>query len=643
MYKIALVNMPFANLSMPSLALTQLQAVVKKTFGPRAAVEVHYLNHDFAHYLGLPANDELMSFAHHPTGLGDWLFRAAAFPDEPGNAEEYFQRYYPQHAPHNRMIRDLVLEKRAGLVPHFEEMIERYALDRADLVGFTSMFSQNVATLAMARLLKERNPGGVVVVGGANCEGIMGRELIEHARMVDFVCSGPALKSFPELVRALMEGDAQACHRIDGVFSRSNRAQDAACGAGAVVSLGGPPAVRTFGVENDINELTEIDYEPFLERYEAAFPGRVRPILMYETSRGCWWGERAHCTFCGLNGSTIGYRSMRPENAFKVLNDLFRHASRVSELQSVDNILPKSYLTEVLPFLDTPEGLALFYEVKADLSEEDFQVLAKARVTRIQPGIEALNTSTLKLMRKGTSVFQNVGFLINAVRYGIAPSWNLLIGFPGEGIEVYQKYLADLPLLTHLFPPSGVFPVRFDRFSPYYEEAAEYGLDLHPLDWYALTYPFPPEALASLAYYFSDHNYAAPYAVNAARMVAKLREKVDRWHALWKADAPPQLRLEKRHGETYVVDSRSGSLAEYPIAEETRRVLEGLATAKKLANLAKEPGMEGVDVEAEVAELMGRGLLIHEGERYMSLVVPPPRPISIPVVRADLAAAAAAA
>jgi ribosomal peptide maturation radical SAM protein 1 len=643
MYKISLVTMPLATLTMPSLALTQLQAVVRKSFGAdEVQADLHYLHHDFALYVGLPAYDELISFAHHPAGLGDWFFRAAAFPEAPDNADAYFQRYYPAHAPQNRAVREMVMAKRAGLLAHFEAMIDRYELDKVDMVGFTSMFSQNVATLAMARLIKARNPEVVIVVGGANCEGIMGRELIQHAPMVDYVFSGPSLRSFPLLLRALVDGDAEGAHRIDGVFTRRNRVQEAGCSSTTLVTLGGgDPVVRMFGEENDINELVEFDYAPFLARYEAYFPGREQAVLLYETSRGCWWGERAHCTFCGLNGSTISYRSMREENAFKVFNDLFQHADRVSEIQSVDNILPKSYLTDVLPFLDTPEQVALFYEVKADLDEEDFQVLSKARVLRIQPGIEALNTSTLKLMRKGTSVFQNLSFLVNARRYEIIPAWNLLIGFPGEEAAVYEKYHAELHLLTHLFPPSGVFPVRFDRFSPYYEEQAHYGLELQPLDWYELTYPFPAEALANLAYYFADQNYMAPYAMNAARWVGKLRDKVERWKAMWADGTPPELRLTEHAGTAYVYDSRSGVPVEYPLSEDARRVLDGLATAKKPANLAKE--LPAVDVDGEIARLLERGLIFHEGGRYMSLIVPPARPIAIPLSRTDFAAVAAVA
>lgn len=641
MYKIALVNMPLANLDAPSIALTQLRAVVLKAHGDRVSADVRYLNHEFAHFMSLPAYRELDSFAHHPSGLGEWFFRPVAFPDLPDNSEEYFRRYYPQHDPHNRVIKEFALERRAGLAAHFDEMIDRYGLDRVDLLGLTSMFSQNVASIAMARRVKARNPKVLVVIGGANCEGVMGRRLADSVECVDFVFSGASLKSFPEFVRLRLEGDEEGCHRLDGVFSRRNRLHDHACASGgAPADDGGLPTVRAAGPELDINEYVELDYGPFLDAYEAGFPDSPQPALYFETSRGCWWGERAHCTFCGLNGSTLAYRAMRPELAFRMLGSLFEHRERCSDLSSVDNILPRSYLSDVLPYLDTPPTMKLFYEVKADLTEPDFRVLQRARVLRIQPGIESLNTGTLKLMRKGTSVFQNLQFLMNCVRYGISPVWNLLIGFPGEEIAVYEKYLADIPLLTHLPPPGGVFPIRFDRFSPYFDEAEAYGLELKPLDWYAFTYPFPAEALAELAYYFSDHHFDAPYATNAARMVMRLRQGVDRWTRQWaRPELRPRLSLHAGDGFATVFDSRSGTPEEYAIGEDARLLLEALATPKKIVNLVKE--LPGVEVEAEMERLRERALVFHEGDRWLSLILTPPGGADAPRASADRALATA--
>lgn len=81
-------------------------------------------------------------------------------------------------------------------------------------------------------------------------------------------------------------------------------------------------------------------------------------------------------------------------------------------------------------------------------------------------------------MKKGTTVFQNLNLLRWCFTYEISPIWNLLVGFPGEGEEIYRRYLEILPLLFHLPPPSGVYPVRFDRFSPYHNHPEAYARSL---------------------------------------------------------------------------------------------------------------------------------------------------------------------
>ena len=500
MLRICLVNMPFASLRIPSLALSQLETILNK-FGQQVAVEVLYLNQDFGRFMG-PKFYEHIAEAEHNTALGEWFFRQAAFPELPDNDEKYFRRFFPQHSLESDAIRQRVKKKRGQLNDFMDKLIAQYNLAEADIVGFTSMFSQNVACFGLARKIKEKNPKAIVVMGGANCESPMGQEIAMRFRQIDFVFSGPALISFQQFVQSCLDGRRQEAHRIKGVFSYEN------CSAPLPQArLGETKPVSFIGDELSIDETIPLDYGPFLNRLEANFPNnKLSPILLFETSRGCWWGEKAHCTFCGLNGATMGYRAMSPERALRQFETLFKYASRCSYFQCVDNILDEKYLEEVFPRLETPSNVGIFYEVKADLTAEDFKTLAKAGVNSIQPGVESLATSTLKLMRKGTNVFQNLSLLKNCVTYDIKPSWNLLVGFPGEGEEVYKKYVQDLPLLRHLPPPSGVFPVRFDRYSPYFVQAAHYGLDLHPIDYYELIYPFDEEVLSNLAYYFSDRN-----------------------------------------------------------------------------------------------------------------------------------------
>ena len=493
-------------------------------------------------------------------------------------------------------------------------MIAKYQIDADDLVGFTSMFSQNVPSFAMAEKLKERNPNIVTVIGGANCEAPMSREIARQVNSIDFVFSGPALKSFVEFIGYRLRNEEQNCHRIRGVLSRKNYLLSVVEGANAI------------GEELDIDTEIELDYEPFLATLEKNFPdGQVAPTLLFETSRGCWWGERAHCTFCGLNGTTMKYRAMNPSQALDLFQRLFRYGSRCSRWESVDNIMPKEYLTDVFPYLDPPRKSTIFYEVKADLKQEDLAVLSKASVTEIQPGIESLATSTLKLMKKGTTAFQNIVFLKNCLTYGISPVWNLLIGFPGETEEVYRKYLNDLPLLIHLPPPSGVYPVRFDRYSPYFVQAEQYGLDLQPCSFYEFIYPFDRNSLANLAYYFVDQNYSASYLMTMIEWSDRIRKEVDSWRAAWDRsgqEVKPKLFFEAAESSTVICDTRSGETLRHDLGETSIKLLQFLAERKRLDEIESAlTRVPDFDVRQELSLLSERGLVFEERGRYLSLVL----------------------
>jgi ribosomal peptide maturation radical SAM protein 1 len=616
MYRIALINMPFAAFNAPSIALTQLKSALDQRVKGEFSVETFYLNQDFAHYIGVKVYKHLTtSMAHHSSGLGDWFFRQAAFPELPDNTNEYFQRFYSFRNEVNEKFKLVIQGKRRGLDKYFDELITKYKLDQANIVAFTSMFSQNVACAALARKIKNRNPNVVTVMGGANCESPMGQELVKNLKQIDFVFSGPSLVSFPEFVQYQLNQETEKCHSIQGVNSKENIAStQAGCGGNSI------------GEELDINVLTELDYGEFLKTFERNFADDdSKPVLFFETSRGCWWGAKAHCTFCGLNGATMDYRAMEPEKALKQFRELFKYSNKCSRFEAVDNILPKSYLTDVLPYIETPPDAELFYEVKADLSESDMQVLARARVRSIQPGIEALATSTLKLMKKGTSVFVNLMLLKNCAMYDIYPAWNLLVGFPGEEEEVYRNYIRDMPLLTHLPPPSGAFPVRFDRYSPYFTKAAEYGLNLQPFDFYELTYPFSKESLANLAYYFSDHNFGAKYFTTMSRYIGNIKEQAAMWQARWTHAGQtllPKLYFKQNGSSNVVYDSRSGEAILHDVGEVGKLALEHLNKPGRIADLAALFSyIPKYDAAKEMASLKERGLVFQENDRFLNLVL----------------------
>jgi len=603
--------MPFARLSMPSIALTQLSAVLKERFGTEVAVAIHYLNLDFAAYFGdLSLYDHTHSATAFMTGIGEWFFRRSAFPEADDNADAYYARYYYAQDEATQAIRSRFEEKRFGVDTFLDLLIDRHALLEVDLVGFTTLFSQTVASFALARRIKDRNPDVVTVIGGAPCDAEMGEEIAEHVPQLDAVFSGPALESLPRFVDCLRRGDRPACENINGVFTRSNRALRP--------EGGGKPAIDSLGDDSDINAVIPLDYESFLDDLSSAFPsGEVSPALLFETSRGCWWAEKATCSFCGLNGLQKKHRIMRPENAIAHIESLYRYVPRCRVFMGVDTILPKGYTRDVFPHLSPPAEMTMFYELKADITKEDVQVLVTAGVRAFQPGIESLSTSTLKLMRKGTSAFQNIVFLKNCSAHPLRLDWNLLVFSPGEDEAVYKKALRDIPRLTHLAPPSGAYPIGLVRFSRYFEDPASYNLKLKPHDFYGLTYPFDEESVTNLAYHFVDCNADTAH-INS--WLDRLNAAVTRWTERWLGtDDHPQARLCFASDDVgwAVYDSRSGQETETEISETEKRILDALDRPGALPHLQTE---FGADAEAAVNVFRERGWLFEEDGRFLSLV-----------------------
>lgn len=611
--RIAFVNMPFADWHRPSLALSQLASMLRRDIGDEVTIDISYVNQDMATFLGTLNYESISgsSGGHHVnTGFGDWLFRQVAFPDTTDNSDEYFQRFYPGMSW--AAFREQTRGVRAQLPQFCEEVIDRYRLAEADIVGFSSMFAQNVPSIALARLIKERNPRALTVLGGANCEAPMGAVIAELVPAMDFTFSGPALETFPAFVRCVLDGKPEAADVIPGIVSKRNCRE--------------PRARDALGRDHNIDDLCPPDYDSFTraldEHEELERTGTIKPVLPFETSRGCWWGERSHCTFCGLNGQGMAYRAMSPELAIEQFNWLFSFAGRYQGLTCTDNVMPRNYPTKVFERLDPPPGLSIFYEVKLPLSRQNMKRLVAAGVTIVQPGIEALATSTLKLMAKGTTSFINLQFLKNCADLGITPSWNLLIGFPREDPAVYEAYAKAIPQLTHLPPPSGVFMVRFDRFSPYFDQREEYGLDLHPMDNYALTYPFSPAALSQLAYFFADHAIA-PYTLNAVQWHGQLSKLVDDWKAAWaEAKQPHELRLQGSETTGWSIrDSRSGK----PVVHQA----DGLMSS--LIRTLSSPGQEEQiaagwaggpdDLASRLGWLREHAMLFEENGKMLSLVL----------------------
>ena len=301
----------------------------------------------------------------------------------------------------------------AEAVRFVEEVAASDVVIESDVVGLSSSFGQNVAALAIAKRVKERYPEKTVIMGGANCEGVMGRQLLQSFPFLDYVCLGAGDRSFPMFMGQLGRGVRP---RVAGILGRESD------------SLA-PVAETPLPVNMD--DLPYPDYDDFFDQYRSHPNERFRiQCIPVEGARGCWWGEKRHCVFCGINGLGIKYRCKSARRLYDEINSLVRKY-RVSRIWATDNALHVAYFKELIPMLQRARDYdEMFFEVKANLRKEQLKALADAGVTRLQPGIESLSTPVLRLVNKGVTTLQNLQTLKWAKEFGIQLQWNIICGFP---------------------------------------------------------------------------------------------------------------------------------------------------------------------------------------------------------------------
>ncbi|MGC2199222.1 MAG: RiPP maturation radical SAM C-methyltransferase, partial [Stellaceae bacterium] len=317
-------------------------------------------------------------------------------------------------------------------------------------------------------------------------------------------------------------------------------------------------------------------YEDFFSQFAAtlALTSAGRELndkiwLPYETSRGCWWGQKHHCTFCGLNAEGMAFRSKSADRVFEDLESLHSGYAR-DRILMVDNIMPHRYFATLLPRLaEADKKLRIFYEQKANLSWRRMKLLCDAGVWRIQPGIEALHSKLLAHMDKGVTAPQNINCLRYARAVGLDVAWNLLVDFPGDDPDWYLATAELLPLLTHLQPPSGISPLSIDRFSPYFDRPDHYGIArLKPIPAYALAYGSDHD-IRDVAYHFQGDYESATRS--SPEVTQQLNSRVEEWRLAWSGDVKPLLQVFPLAGDRYLlIDTRPGARTDAQIIDSTQ-------------------------------------------------------------------------
>ena len=514
---VLLIVPPVGGIFQPSLACHLLQACARERGFEK--VSVLYANVMFASLIGEELYPKLAEFSRI-----NWLversFGIPAF-GMPSLTDKDKKGLRPEL--HN------LEEQIAKWLDWVEEMVRSA---KPKIVGCTSSYEQIASSIAILNRCKTIDPDIVTVMGGANCEGEMAEGIFSLKGKVDYVASGESEQSFPRFLEQVL---------VD--HSKPERV------------LVGEPC-------RNMDALPTPVYHEFFEQYQRFLPDSeffAKKILAvpYETSRGCWWGQKHHCTFCGLNGFGMAFREKSKERALEE----FKHLAEtypITRINTVDNIMPHKYFGDLLIDMaeQLPKDLYIFYEQKANITLEKAIELRNAHIYSIQPGIESLDTDLLKIMDKGIKAYQNIALLRYSTSLGIRVFWNLLSHFPGDSISSYKSMLKLFPYLFHLQPPKGPCRIVIDRFSPYFTRPEHYNIsNVRPKPYYE--YAFPSHAdLPKLAYHF-DGDFETECDQNQ-ELMAELREVITQWRKTWERPKPerPVLKVSTLFGGYMVEDTR---------------------------------------------------------------------------------------
>jgi len=616
---VVLINMPFGNLLTPSIGLGLLKTALTQK---GISTKIFNFQFEFANLISEQDYTRIHSGTRTEHLAGEFIFSNSLFGQQQetvvdryvddvlrGKAAASFEDIaYSEASLEN--LTNIILQARGKVEEFLEECLQKVLPLQPKVVGFTSLFHQHVASLALSRRIKARLPDTFIVFGGSNCEGLMGDATLRQFEFVDAVVSGEGEFVFPQIVRQVL--DSKAVPNVEGVFCRGRSEL-------RVINQG----LKNTPTIEDLDTLPIPDYDEYFEQFNhSSLSLKRKPSLLFETSRGCWWGEKHHCTFCGLNGDTMAFRSKSAGRAFSEFLYLTERYPGCS-INVVDNILDMNYFKDFIPMLaERKHGFNLFYEVKANLRKDQLRLLCEAGVGEIQPGIESLNDNVLRIMRKGVSALQNIQLMKWCKELGLKVYYNLIWGFPGEQADDYLEMGRIVPLITHLQPPVGEGPIRIDRFSPNFEQAEQLGFNtLLPHPAYRYVYPFGPEVLRNLAYFFIPEGDTSG---NVPEYTKPLGNEVKRWRA---CHGKSDLFWIDKGTRLLIWDFR-------PVAGEVLTVLTGyerfsymacdrIRTAPQIVDLWRANSADGPLTEAKVSETLNsfaeRGLMVKQGNSYLAL------------------------
>lgn len=419
-FRLALVSMPWPIFNRPSLQLATLKAYLEEKSSYKVDCFHPYLH--LAKTIGIDTYTRLARSGW----AGEALYAPLLFPDMHKKAKQLFHQS---------------LGTKSRGIADFEELVEQVKNSTAEwlaatdvhpysLVGLSVCFFQTLPSLYFAAKLKEKAPLLPVVFGGSSCSGKVGTSLFERFPSIDYLIDGEGEESLLHLCRSL---DGQETTPAKEVLSRRPP---------------GLPAVSSKKIT--LNNLPYPDFSPYFQEVRELFPGQVFiPVLPIEFSRGCWWNR---CSFCNLNLQWPDYRT---KDGDRMKEEVLALAKTHGGLQFAfaDNALPPHQADRFFTSIAASQmDFDFFAEIRGITKQGRLALYRRGGLRTVQVGIEALSTSLLNKMAKGTTAMDTVAAMKISSSCGIHLEGNIITEFPGTTAEEIAETLDNLDFVLPFAP-----------------------------------------------------------------------------------------------------------------------------------------------------------------------------------------------
>ncbi|MGB3209536.1 MAG: RiPP maturation radical SAM C-methyltransferase [Desulforhopalus sp.] len=420
--RLALVSMPWSIFNRPSIQLGALKSYLEPEIWCKVDTFHPYLSLAKAIGTGVYSQIGLSGWA------GEALFAPLIFPEKKHDARKLFRQS---------------LTGKVTPLPDFDELVtaieqscsaylEKIDLNRYDLIGFSICFSQLFPSLYLAKRIKEKCADTPIVFGGSSCSGDIGKSLVHHFPVIDYLVDGEGEQPLVNLCRFLT---GQIETLPDNIHTQH---PTSGC------------KMRRPDPSLDLGDLPIPDYAPYFEEMKQLFPSQpFIPLLPIEFSRGCWWNK---CTFCNLN---LQWHNYRCKGSDRMAEETLQLAATHECLQFTftDNALPPREADRFFKTISTKSmDFDFFAEIRGITEPQRLQSYSQAGLKTVQVGIEALSTSLLARMKKGTTTIDNIAVMKMCSAEAIRMEGNLITDFPATTDEEIAETLRNLDFVLPFFP-----------------------------------------------------------------------------------------------------------------------------------------------------------------------------------------------